>query len=263
MIRNWLFCRLPGQAWADPEAALAPRIPEGIAAALAAVRDEPDGHWFFHPFQDGTPGTELWIGAGDTAVRDVLTQVLGEADRTGGRVLHRGEERATAATDALSTRSSELALAVARSGGLTAADRLALAVLHLRHAAGLLPADDRSAFLFLCWQHWAAPLDAEQRPALGRRVAERGEELIEASELLTMDAAVAEAWQAYLGELAALTAGAEGEHPGRYLLFEHLRLTHRRLAVPGPTEALAALAVRAAPESASAPAPGAAVLQSV
>ncbi|MFI6037195.1 hypothetical protein ACIBBD_24080 [Streptomyces sp. NPDC051315] len=261
MTHNWLFCRLPGQAWADTEAASAPRLPEGVAAALAAVRDEPDGHWFFHPFRDGTPGTELWVGAGDTAVRNILTRLVEETGRTGGRLLHRCEERAPAPTDGLSTRSSELALAMARSGGLTAADRLALAVLHLRHAAGLLPAGDRSAFLFLCWQHWAAPLDAGQRLALGRRVAERGEELIEASALLTMDAAVAEAWQAYLAELAALTADdTEGEHPGRYLLFEHLRLTHRRLGVPGRTEALAALAVRGAPESALAP--GGPVLQS-
>ncbi|WP_030748247.1 hypothetical protein [Streptomyces sp. NRRL S-31] len=259
MTRNWLFCTLAGQAWADQEAALAPRLPDGVLGALAAIRTERGGHWFFQPLQDGTPGTELWVGADDA--HGALSALLTEADRAGVRLLHRPEPRRAAATDELATRSSELALALAGSGGLTQEDRLALAVLHLRHAAGFLPDPERSAFLFLCWQYWAASLDAEQRLAVGRRAADRAGELIDASDLLAMDARVAAAWQDYLSELGSLVAGdGAAEHPGKYLLFEHLRLTHLRLGVPARAEALAALAVRGAPEAAVVP--GDTVLQS-
>ncbi|GGT59529.1 lantibiotic dehydratase C-terminal domain-containing protein [Streptomyces purpureus] len=258
MTRNWLYCRLSGQAWADQGAALTPRLPAAVAGALAPVLNGRAGHWFFHPLREasGTPGTELWLDADASITQDVLTALLAEADRTGSRMFHRYEERAAAFTDELSMRSSAFALAVAEAGGLPVADRLTLAVLHLRHVAALVPSADRAAFLFLCWQHWAAGIDPDQRLALGRRATADGAALLELATALPVSLVggrrTADTWRGYLRTLDTAVSDQEVscELPGTYLLFEHAHLTHRRLGISREAEALAALVLRTAPESA-------------
>ncbi|WP_175408299.1 lantibiotic dehydratase C-terminal domain-containing protein [Streptomyces sp. TRM64462] len=250
MTRNWLFCRLPGQAWADQDTAVAPRLPAAVVKALEAIRTDSSGTpWFFRPSVPGGGGTELWVGADDERLtRDVVAALLAEADRTGSRMFHRYERRAPACCDDLAQASSELALAFAAAGGLSVPDRLALAVLHLSHVASLVPEADRSAFLFLCWQHWAGRIAPDRRLDLGRQAAERGTELLIAASEAAMDGPTAEAWQRYLRALAAVGERAAGEGlPGNYVLFEQVHLTHQRLGVPHEAEALAALTVRNTP----------------
>ncbi|MCK1816961.1 hypothetical protein MTQ13_22220 [Streptomyces sp. XM4011] len=118
---------------------------------------------------------------------------------------------------------------------------------HVGRVAELVPDAERAGFLFQCWQWRAAELAPGERRELAARAAAEAAGLLREAAGLRWPAGVRPAWDRYLRTAAALAAEAppSPELPVNYLLFEHIRLTHRRLGVPAAAEALAARVVRA------------------
>ncbi len=241
MSRYWLFCRLSGPEWAQHPRAATPGLPAVVPGLVRALQDQDaDSRWFFHPYGDrSTPGIGLWFHS-TVPVLNALKDRLA-ADHPDWQTTYPGTLGPEIAEE-LSTASSELALDVARRGGLAADQQLALAVLHLRELVGLVPPADRQAFLFLCWQHWTDGLAPERRTELGRLAC--AGPVPGLAESVTEQVQIS--WQHYLDTVRLTVAEQQltGALPVNYLLFDHAHLTHRRLAITAEAEALAARLVR-------------------
>ncbi|MFG2736717.1 hypothetical protein ACGFX7_18100 [Streptomyces harbinensis] len=254
-MEDTLFCRVPGQPLGSRTLVRAVELLGPVGAA-----GRPGGRWYAQPSGEGRAReTGLWFRASPEVLKEIEALLLaaswpGEApvsvEYVGGgqRAPGSGPFRREPAGE-LSAASSELALAVAASGaGLPGAGAgTVFAVAHVGRVAELVPDAERAGFLFQCWQWRAAELAPGERRELAARAAAEAAGLLREAAGLRWPAGVRPAWDRYLRTAAALAAEAppSPELPVNYLLFEHIRLTHRRLGIPAAAEALAARVVRA------------------
>lgn len=243
MERSWLFARLPVPAGERSAARAGELIGTVIAEVVAAVRRaDPDSAWFFD--RDASPaGPRLRLGFHAThAALDEVRRRLPADDRAAAdpypvRDAARGGPLAHAGSD----------LALALLGGdatWPAGAELPLAVAHLRHLTGLVPAADRTAFLFLHWQERGALLTGARRRDLAARADAGAEEIVSAAGDLPPAGQVAAAWARYLDRVAAVVAAEQPATPTGFLLAHHAQLTHQRWGIAPDVDALAALALR-------------------
>lgn len=244
MTRDWLFCHLSGAG---------PRDLPGLLGNVPELRSPGSGTlWFFDRTRTGSglhgldlwfhsaPGTLREIGRllGSGAVPHTAAAVVEYRDRPVNHPGARGFDLA----DELASVSSRLAVGLA-DGAAPPEDGLDLAVLHLRHLVGLVAERDRPAFLFLCWQHWTAALEPAHRVDLGLRAELAAGPGPHAAIGREPDASAA--WQEYVRATRGLTGALADATEANFLLFDHARRTHVRLAIPVPVAALAARIVRA------------------
>ncbi|MGQ4733131.1 MULTISPECIES: hypothetical protein [Streptomyces] len=244
MTRDWLFCHLSGAG---------PRDLCGLLRSVPELRSPDTGTlWFFDRSRTGSgahgldlwfhsaPGTLREIGRllGSGAVLPTAVAVVEYRDRPMNHPGTRGFDLA----DQLADVSSRLAVGLAE-GAPPSGDPLDLAVLHLRHLVGLVAERDRSAFLFHCWQHWTAALEPAHRVDLGLRAELAAGPGPHATIGPGPDAPAA--WQEYVRATQGLTSALAGAAEANFLLFDHARRTHVRLAIPVSVAALAARVVRA------------------
>jgi hypothetical protein len=244
--RCWLFARLAVPADGCPEA----RVTELVGTVLsdlvaAARRADPGTHWFFDP-ERSPAGPRLSVGfhAAPAALDAVQTRLLAydprvsfAADPYAVRDAARGGPLACAGSD----------LALALLGGdapWLAGVELPLAVAHLRHLTGLVPAADRLAFLFLHWQDRSQRLTGAQRRDLAAQADAGAEKIVLAAGDLPLGGAVGAAWQRYLDRVAEVVGRDHPAAPSGFLLAHHAQLTHERWGIKPDVDSLAALALR-------------------
>ncbi|WP_245675745.1 hypothetical protein [Micromonospora halophytica] len=246
--RSWLFARLAVPAGGCPDAGVASLVGTVLAELVAtARRADPEAQWFYDRV-DSLTGPRLSLGFHAVppaldAVRQRLRaydpQVAFAADPYAVRDAARGGPLASAASD----------LALALLGGdapWLAGAELALAVTHLRHLCGLMPAADRLAFLFLHWQDRSRRLTGAQRRELAAQADTGAEKIVLAAGDLPLTDAVASAWRRYLDRVAdVIDRDHEAPSPPRgFLLAHHAQLTHERWGIGPNVDSLAALALR-------------------
>lgn len=244
--RSWMFARLaaPGGKFpADGMAALVGTLLDGLVAA--ARRVDPVAQWFFDRV-DSPTGPRLNVGFHATpAALDTVRARLCAYDPA---VAFTGDPyavRDAARGGPLASAGSDLALIllggdVPRLAGV----ELPLAVAHLRHLAGLVPAADRLAFLFLHWQDRGHQLTGAHRRSLAARAAAGSEEIVLSAGDLPLTSAVDTAWRRYLDRVADVVDAGHGAPPRGFLLAQHAQLTHDRWGIGPDVDALAALALR-------------------
>ncbi|MFG1780702.1 hypothetical protein ACGFIR_31475 [Micromonospora sp. NPDC049051] len=242
--RCWLFARS-----AVPAGCPGTRVIELVGTVLtelvaAARRADPGMDWFFDP--EDSPAGHLRLGfhaapAALDAVRARLLaydpQVSLAADRCAVRDAARGGPLAFAGSD----------LALTLLGGdvpWLVGIELPLAVAHLRHLTGLVPAADRLAFLFLHWQERGQRLTGAQRRDLAAQADAGAEKIVLAAGDLPLGGEVAEAWQRYLDRVADVVGRDHPTTPSGFLLAHHAQLTHDRWGIGPEVDSLAALALR-------------------
>ncbi|SCL14165.1 hypothetical protein GA0070616_0361 [Micromonospora nigra] len=216
-----------------------------VGLVTAARRVDPAVQWFFDRV-DSPTGPRLSVGfhATPTALDTVRAglcaydpQVAFTGDPYAVRDAARGGPLASAGSD----------LALILLGGdapLPGGAQLPLAVAHLRHLAGLVPAADRLAFLFLHWQDRGHQLTGAHRRDLAARAAAGAEKIVLSAGDLPLSSAVGDAWRRYLARVAEVVDDSQGAAPRGYLLARHAQLTHDRWGIGPDVDALAALALR-------------------
>ncbi|MFI2649865.1 hypothetical protein [Micromonospora fulviviridis] len=245
MERSWLFADLavPGTGCLDARAA--GLVGTVVADLVAAVRaTDPDVHWFFDRLDSpGDPRLRLGLHAGAAAL-DVARRRLGPAARPAPAAY---TVRDPARGGPLAHAGSELALALL--GGVPpwlAGVELPLAVAHLRHLSGLVPAADRPAFLFLHWQDRSRSLTGAQRRDLAAQAQAGAEKIVLAAGDLPLTGPVAVAWRRYLDRVTEVAGQDHPAAPRGFLLAEHAQLSHRRWGIDPAVDSLAAMALRLA-----------------
>ncbi|MEU9508673.1 lantibiotic dehydratase C-terminal domain-containing protein [Micromonospora sp. NPDC048170] len=244
--RCWLFARLAVPADGCPDT----RVVELVGTVLtdlvtAARRADPGTDWFFDRY--GSPaGPRLSLGfhAAPAALDAVRTWLLAydprvsfAADPYAVRDAARGGPLAWAGSD------MALPLLDGESPWLAGVE-LPLAVAHLRHLTGLVPADDRLAFLFMHWQDRSQLLTGAQRRDLAAQADADAEKIVLAAGDLPLGAEVAAAWQRYLDRVADVIGREQPATPRGFLLAHHAQLTHERWGIGPDVDSLAALALR-------------------
>ncbi|MEU6994423.1 lantibiotic dehydratase C-terminal domain-containing protein [Streptomyces sp. NPDC046465] len=261
MTRNWLFVRLlepltPREAAGSIQRSeeSVPEIPPLVHEIVDLLyAEDNEALWYFERLEDHYgPHLALWLRA-----RPEVVQRIGqEIGRTSGTyqqsVVWDHYEPPTAKyldpgtvelAAALASASSDLALGLRRGEDFKGSG-LGVAFLHLAQITELLAPKDRSAFLFQCWQHWTGGLSGRSRAELARRRGPAVETAaLQAADLRWNGVAC---WERYGHTLRTLVAEHSGPAPLGYLLFDHARLTHRRLGVGVADETLAAHALRSA-----------------
>ncbi|GAA3784129.1 hypothetical protein [Micromonospora maritima] len=254
MDRSWLFADLavPGTGCVDARAAelvgtVVTRLVTEVRAADPAVR------WFFDRLDSPAPA-RLRLGLhARSAALDLARERLGPTARPappgyavrdparGGPLAHAGSE-----------------LALTLLGGeppWLAGLELPLAVTHLRHLCGLVPAGDRPAFLFLHWQDRSRPLTGAQRRDLAAQAQAGADKIVlAAADLPLAEEPVAAAWGRYLDRVDEVAAQDHPAAPRGFLIATHAQLTHCRWGIDPAVDALAALALRMAGPGVPAPA---------
>ncbi|MER7335963.1 MULTISPECIES: hypothetical protein [unclassified Micromonospora] len=239
--RSWLFARLAVPAGGCPDARAAELVGTVLAGLVADARGaDPESDWFFDRL-----GTGLRLGfhalppALDAVRRGLLTYdpaVPFSADPYAIRDAARGGPLAHAGSD--------LALALLGGDGPWLAGlELPLAVAHLRHLTGLVPAADRPAFLFLHWQDRSWSLTGAQRRDLVTQADAQAEKIVLAAGDLPFTGEVTAAWRRYLHRVAEVV-GRPAEVPRGFLLAHHAQLTHDRWGIAPEVDSLAAMALR-------------------
>ncbi len=251
--RSWLFARLPVPAGGCPDAGAAELVGTVVAGLVAAVRRaDPGSGWFYDRL--GPTGVPAAPAAGQRLRLGFCASAAGlDAVRAGLRAYDQGcslvDEphvvRDAARGGPLAQAGSDLALALlAGDGPWLPGAELPLAVAHLRHLAGLLPAADRPAFLFLHWQDRATALTGAHRRELAAQAAAGADKIVLTAGDLPPGGAAGAAWRRYLDRVADV---AGRDHPGAprgFLLAHHAQLSHDRWGIAPDVDALAALALR-------------------
>ncbi|PGH45026.1 hypothetical protein GA0070622_3919 [Micromonospora sediminicola] len=253
MDRSWLFADLavPGTGCVDVRAA--ELVGTVVARLVAEVRTaDPGVCWFFDRLDSPAP-TRLRLGlhAGPAAL-DLARDRLGPAARPAPPAY---TVRDPARGGPLAHAGSELALTLL--GGeppWLAGLELPLAVAHLRHLCGLVPAGDRAAFLFLHWQDRSRPLTGAQRRDLAAQAQAGADKIVlAAGDLPLAEDPVAAAWGRYLDRVGEVAAQDHPAAPRGFLIATHAQLSHRRWGIDPAVDSLAALALRMAGPGVSAP----------
>ncbi|MGC4891753.1 hypothetical protein [Micromonospora sp. DT227] len=246
MERSWLFADLavPGGGCVDVRAAeMVGTVLAGLVAELRAA--DPGGCWFFDRLDSPGP-TRLRLGlhAGPAAL-DLARDRLGPSARPAPPAY---AVRDPARGGPLAHAGSEVALGLL--GGeppWLAGLELPLAVAHLRHLCGLLPAGDRAAFLFLHWQDRSRALTGAQRRDLAAQAHAGADKIVlAAADLPLADDPVSAAWRRYLDRVTEVVAEDHPAAPRGFLIAEHAQLSHRRWGIDPAVDSLAALALRLA-----------------
>ncbi len=264
--RSWLFARLAVPAGGCPDARTAELVGTVVAGLVAAARRaDPGSGWFYDRLgPTGVPVAPAGFAAGPRLRLGICATEAGlDAIRAGLRAYDRGfslVDEAHAVRDParggpLAQAGSDLALALlAGDGPWLPGAELPLAVAHLRHLAGLLPAADRAAFLFLHWQDRGAALTGAHRRELAAQAAAGADKIVLAAGDLPPGGAAGAAWRRYLDRVADVAGRDHPDAPRGFLLAHHAQLSHDRWGIAPDVDALAALAlrltlVRRAPES--------------
>ncbi|MFF5173648.1 hypothetical protein ACFY3U_13515 [Micromonospora sp. NPDC000089] len=254
MERSWLFADLAVPGTGCVHARAAELVGTVVAALVSDLRAaDPGGCWFFdRPDVPGPARLRLGVHAGPAAL-DLARDRLGPAARPAPPAY---AVRDPARGGPLAHAGSELALALL--GGeppWLAGLELPLAVAHLRHLCGLLPAGDRAAFLFLHWQDRSRPLTGAQRRDLAAQAQAGADKIVlTAADLPLAGGPVSVAWRGYLDRVTEVAAQDHPAAPRGFLLAEHAQLSHRRWGIDPTVDSLAALALRLAGPAAGAPA---------
>lgn len=212
-----------------------------VAGLVAAVRRaDPEAVWFFDRVDAG-----LHVGFhAAPAGLDAARRGLRAYDPTVSPVADPYAVRDAARGGPLAQAGSDLALALLGRDGPRLSDvELPLAVAHLWHLIGLVPAADRLAFLFLHWQDRSRPLTGAHRRQLAARAAAEAEPIVRAAGELPFTGAVAAAWGRYLRRVTEVV-GRPAEVPRGFLLGHHAQLSHDRWGIRPDVDAFAALALR-------------------
>ncbi|WP_245715972.1 hypothetical protein [Micromonospora peucetia] len=244
--RCWLFARLAVPADGCPDT----RVVELVGTVLtdlvaAARRGDPGTDWFFDRDDSPVgPGLSLGFHAAPAALDAVRARLIAydlrvsfAADPYAVRDAARGGPLAWAGSD----------LALSLLGGNApwlAGVELPLAVAHLRHLTGLVPAGDRLTFLFLHWQDRSQLLTGAHRRNLAAQADAGAEKIVLAAGDLPLGGEVAAAWQLYLDRVADVVSREQPATPRGFLLAHHAQLTHERWGIGPDVDSLAALALR-------------------
>nr|AZO92779.1 Orf(+13) [Micromonospora okii] len=240
MERSWLFARLAVPA-GEPRAA--ELIGTVVAGAVAATRwADPGASWFFDRYACPA-GPRLRLGFHATGPG--LDEVRRRLPTDDGAAVDPYPVRDAARGGPLAHAGSDLALALLGGDApRPAGAELSLAVAHLRHLTGLVPAADRPAFLFLHWQERGALLTGAQRRDLAARADAGAERIVLAAGDLPPAGEATLDWARYLDRVAAVAAHEQAATPTGFLLAHHAQLTHQRWGITPDVDALAALALR-------------------
>ncbi|MGY4685566.1 MULTISPECIES: hypothetical protein [Micromonospora] len=243
--RCWLFARSAVPADGCPGTRLTELVGTVLTGLVAAARRaDPGMNWFFDP--EGSPAERLSLGfhavpaALDAVRAGLLAYDPGASLASDQRVV-----RDPARGGPLAFAGSELALTLL--GGdvpWLAGGELPLAVAHLRHLTGLMPAADRLAFLFLHWQERSQRLTGAQRRDLAAQADDGAEKIVLSAGDLPLGGDVAVAWQRYLDRVTDVVGHDHPTAPSGFLLAHHAQLTHDRWGIRPEVDSLAALALR-------------------
>ncbi|MFI7650776.1 hypothetical protein ACIBTZ_32605 [Micromonospora sp. NPDC049460] len=244
--RCWLFARLAVPADGRPDA----RVPELVGTVLtdlvtATRRADPGTDWFFDLLDTSTG---RWLSLGFHAAPAALDAVRARLLTYDPRVSFAPAPdtvRDAARGGPLASAGSDLALALLGGDApWLAGVELPLAVAHLRHLTGLVPAADRLAFLFLHWQDRSQRLTGAQRRDLAAQADAEAEKIVLAAGDLPLGGEIAVAWQLYLDRVAHVVGREHPAAPRGFLLAHHAQLTHERWGIGPDVDSLAALALR-------------------